>query len=224
MRTNLYGRLPAIDRTSNNGYLRLRLWGSGYSEAISIPVTNMTVDDTVTFQPGKYRVEVCMGVNLPEYAVVLRDGAIHVATIIPSRGGDDHLPELAVVGPPGPIGPRGVEGKRGPRGVEGKRGPRGAEGERGPAGPPGREFRIPDTGWVALGNNYNLRGRKYGSVVCIYGLVGATTPGTELARMGEEWASPGRVLNGHVAVDGDRVMSRGTGPGENVSITYLTEE
>lgn len=201
MQTNLYGHLPAIDRTSDNGYLLLRVWGSRYSEPITIPVTDMAVDDTITFRPGKYRVEVCLGVNLPEYAVILHAGPIHVATIIPSRGGtDDHLPELAVVGPPGPIGPRGVAGERGPRG------------------------RIPDSGWVDLTGPYHLTGRRYGSIVSIYGRPGVTNSNDELATLPDGWAPPARIEQGHVAIDSGQVVSLGTGSGENVSVTYLTEE
>lgn len=201
MQTNLYGHLPAIDRTSDNGYLLLRVWGSRYSEPITIPVNDMAVDDTITFRPGKYRVEVCLGINLPEYAVILHAGPIHVATIIPSRGGtDDHLPELAVVGPPGPIGPRGVAGERGPRG------------------------RVPDSGWVDIGDAHHLTGRRYGSIVSIYGHPGATNNGVGLATLPEDWASPVRVSNGHIAVEGSAVMSLGTSRDETVSITYMTRE
>lgn len=112
--TYIYGLLPGIERTRDSGYLRLHPSGVGFAGHIDIPVTRMKVDDHVTFRPGRYNVEVCLGVNLPEYSLVFEDRPYHASTIIPAMGGDDTLPTLAVQGPPGPPGPQGPAGPDSP--------------------------------------------------------------------------------------------------------------
>ena len=150
--SHIYGHLPNIERTRDTGYLRLHPSGVGFAGHIDIPVTSMKVDDRVTFHPGRYDIEVCLGVNLPAYSLVFEDRPYHASTIIPALGGEDTLPTLAVQGPPGPPGPKGDDGKTGrpgftgppgpqgppgAQGIQGSPGPKGDTGDRGPQGPKG---------------------------------------------------------------------------------------
>lgn len=116
------GTMPDIPRLADDGYIWLHAKPEPYSNRILVPVVGMKPDTTVKVEPGIYEVELCMGVNLPTYEVVLTTGANRIETLVPVTG---LLPRLVVQGPPGtmgPPGPAGPQGDRGPRGIQGRPG------------------------------------------------------------------------------------------------------